>query len=388
MNPESGIDTDLAPEYLELKAQIRRFARDRLAPIASEIDEQERFPKDIYRELGQHGFLGAAFPEEYGGGGSDLLANAIIKEELGVISPGFAMSVGTSAIFFAYNILAFGTEEQKRKYIPPVLRGEKIGSWCLTEPNSGSDALSISTRSRREGDHWILQGSKTFITNAPIADFFIVITRTDGQGINGGTSFVLDRETAGLTVGKPFKKLGMRCSPTSEVFLENVKAAESAVLGKPGNGFRDMMLSLDSERATAPITSIAIARACLEMARDYALKRKQFGQAIADFQLTQLKLADMAMNLAVARNYAYKVIRMKMAGQDIRFEVAMAKRFAAQMAQKAAADALQIFGGYGFMREYDVERFYRDVKLTDIGGGTSEIQALIIAKDLLKGKNP
>lgn len=379
---------DLGPEYLAIQEQIRKFSRERLAPIASEIDEKETFPMDVFRDLGRQGFIGAAFPEAYGGGDSDLLANAIIKEELGVASPGFAMSVGTSAIFFAYNILTFGTEAQKQKYIPPILRGEKMGSWCLTEPNSGSDALSIATRSKREGKSWVINGSKTFITNAPIADYFIVVTRTDGSGISGGTTFVLEKNTPGLSVGKPFKKLGMRCSPTAEVFFDHVTVGEDCVLGTPGNGFKDMMVSLDSERATAPITSIAIARACLEKSLEYAQRRQQFGESIANFQLVQQKLADMAMGIAVARTYAYKVIRMKMAGQDIRFEVAMAKRYAAQMAQRAAAEAVQIFGGYGFIREYDVERFYRDVKLTDIGGGTSEIQTLIIARELLKGKQP
>jgi alkylation response protein AidB-like acyl-CoA dehydrogenase len=382
------MDDGLTSEHREIREQARKFARERLGPIASEIDEKETFPREVYAEMGRLGFIGAAFPEQYGGGGADLLTNALIKEELGVISPGFAMSVGTSAIFFAYNVLAFGTEEQKKRYIPPILRGEKIGSWCLTEPGSGSDALSISTRSVRKGREWIINGSKTFITNAPIADFFIVVTRTDGRWIEGGTTFLLDRDTKGLSVSKPFKKLGMRCSPTAEVILEDVKIDDGAVLGEPGRGFRDMMISLDSERATAPITSIAIARACLELSRDYASKRHQFGQSIAEFQLIQQKLADMAMGIALARTYAYKVIQMKMAGEDIRFEVAMAKRFAAQMAQRAAADAVQIFGGYGFMREFAVERFYRDVKLTDIGGGTSEIQTLIIARELLKGRNP
>ena len=382
------MDFNLSPEHEALREQVQKFAIEELAPIAADIDEKERFPRDVYLKMGELGFIGAAFPVEYGGSGADLFANAIIKEELAIYSPGFAMSVGTSAIFFAYNVLAFGTEEQKRRYIPLVLKGEKIGCWCLTEPGSGSDALSISTRSEKRGEHWVINGTKTFITNAPIGDFFIVVTRTDGSGIEGGTSFIIDRETPGLKIGKPFKKLGMRCSPTAEVILENVKVPESAILGKPGRGFRDMMLSLDSERAVAPLTSVAIARACLELSLKYAKQRVQFGKPIAEFQLIQQKLADMAMGIALARTYAYRVIAMKMDGKDIHFEVAMAKRFAAQMAQKAAIDAVQIHGGYGFIQEYSVERFYRDVRLTDIGAGTSEIQTLIIAKELSKGKIP
>jgi butyryl-CoA dehydrogenase len=382
------MDFHLSPELEALKEQAAKFAREELGPIASKIDEEEAFPLHVYKKMGEAGFIGAAFPEEYGGSGSDLFANAIIKEELAVYSPGFAMSVGTSAIFFAYNVLTFGNDEQKKKYIGPILRGEKMGCWCLTEPGSGSDALSVATKSVKVGNEWVINGTKTFITNAPIGDYFLVVTRTSGSGIDGGTNFLIDRNTPGLKIGKPFKKLGMRCSPTSEVILENVRVPESAILGTVGRGFKDMMVCLDSERASAPITSIAIARACLEKSTKYAKERHQFGKPLADFQLTQLKLADMAMGIAVARTYAYRVIAMKQEGKDIKFEVAMAKKYASEMAQKAATDAVQIFGGYGFIQEYDVERFYRDVKITAIGGGTSEIQTLIIAKELLKGKTP
>lgn len=375
-------------EHLAIRDAVRQFALDRLAPIASEIDEKAYFPIETFRELAQLGFLGAAFPEKYGGGGSDLIANSIIKEELSAVSPGFAMSAGVSAIFFAYNVLELGSEDQRQHYIPNVLSGDKIGCWCLSEPNAGSDALSVATRSEADGDDFIINGTKTFITNGPIADYFLVATRTFGQGIEGGTLFILDKDTPGLTVGAPFKKLGMCCSPTCEVFFEDVRVPASQVVGEVGQGFRGMMSALDTERVTAPFTSIGIARACLEKSRQYARERSQFGRPLSEFQLIQAKLADMAEGIALARQYAYAVVKKKMRGERITFEVAMAKRFAAKMASQSARDAVQIHGGYGFIREYDVERFYRDVKLVEIGGGTNEIQTLIISRELMKGLNP
>ena len=364
------MDFALTDEHQLVQQSIRKFCRSELDPIASEIDRNERFPMEVYRRLGQEGFLGALIPVEYGGSGADLLTMYIIKEELCRSAAGMGVSVAICSLNFCHFLSKLGTEEQKKTYIPPVIRGERLASYCLTEPNAGSDTLGIQTRARRNGDHYSIQGTKTFITNAPIADYFIVVTRTSGERtLRGGTNFLLERGTPGLSTGKPFEKLGMRCSPTGEVYFEEVKALPEQILGKEDQGLLDMFNTLDAERALAAATSTGIAQACLDASVHYARERHQFGRPIGSFQFVQGMLAKMAMGLELARTYAHKVVWLCEQEKRITREVAMAKLYASQVAVKSALDAIQIHGGYGYIKDFPVERYLRDAKLCEIGGG-------------------
>ena len=379
------MDFSLNDEQRMIQQSIRRFCQRELDPIADEIDREERFPMEVYRKLGREGFLGAVIPAEYGGGGSDLLSMYIIKEELCRSAAGMGMSVAICALNFCHFFSKLGTEEQKQRYIPPVIRGEKVASYGLTEPNAGSDSLGIETRARRNGDHFIINGTKTFITNAPIADYFIIVTRTSGNsGIHGGTNFILERGSEGLSTSEAFEKMGMRCSPTGEIFLEDVTASEDQVIGTEEEGFRDMFTTLNAERALAAATATGITQACLDASIRYARERIQFGKPIGTFQFIQEMLAEMAMNLEMTRHYAHKVVWLYEEGKTIRHESAMAKLFASRMAVKSALDAIQIHGGYGYTKDFPLERYLRDAKLCEIGGGTSEMQKLIIGRELIR----
>ncbi len=375
----------LSQEHKMVRASVRKFAEQELGPIAEEIDEQERFPLEVYQKAGKLGLIGSIIPQAYGGGGADLLTNGIIKEEFCRISAGFGMSVNICTTNFCYFISKYGTEEQKRRFIPPVISGEALGSWCLTEPEAGSDALSIRTYYVRRGDRFVLNGSKTFITNAPIARFFIVVAREKGsKGAKGATLFILERGMKGLSTGPPMRKLGMRCSPTGEVLIEDVQVDPSHILGEDGEGFPTMFETLDLERILGANTSIGIAQACLDASVRYAKERRQFGRPIAEFQLVRNMLAEMATRLEMSRCFTYCLFPRVEQGQKITKEASMAKYYASIMATRAALDAIQIFGGYGYMREFPVQRYLRDAKLVEIGGGTSEIQKMIIAKELLR----
>ena len=377
------MDFTLSEQHRMIRRSIRRFCENEIDPIAAVIDREERFPIDVYRKLGREGFLGVMLPEEYGGSGPDLMGMYIIKEELCRSAGGMGIAVAICSLNFCHFIYKLGTEEQKRKYIPPVASGEKIAGYGLTEPNAGSDTLGIRTRARKQNDHFVINGAKTFITNAPIADYFIVVTRTSGQrSPTGGTNFILERGMDGLRTGKPLEKLGMRCSETGEIFLENVRARKDQVLGEADNGFIDMFNTLDAERTCSPAVSTGIAQACLDASIRYARERVQFGRPIGSFQFVQGMLAEMAMNLELARTYAYKVIWLYEQGRKITTEVAMAKLFASNMVVKTATDAVQIHGGYGYITEFPVERYFRDAKICEIGGGTSEMQKRIIGRTL------
>jgi alkylation response protein AidB-like acyl-CoA dehydrogenase len=368
-----------------VRETARKFAEKELGPIAHEIDEEERFPIEVFKKAGEQGLIGSTIPAEYGGGGADLLTNALIKEEFCRVAAGFGMSVNMCTTNFCYFISKYGTEDQKRRYIPPVIRGEAMAAFCLTEPEAGSDALSLKTHYRQEGDFSLLNGSKTFITNAPIADYFILLARQQGsRGARGGSLFILEKGLKGLSTGKPFKKMGMRCSPTGEVFLDNVSVPQSQIVGREGEGFQILFEVLDEERILGASTGIGIAQACLEASIKYAKERVQFGKAIASFQLVQDMLAEMAARLDLARQFTYALCPLVDQGVKLTKEAAMAKYCASEMSVQAGLKAIQIFGGYGYMREYPVERYLRDAKMLEIGGGTSEIQKLIIARELLK----
>lgn len=379
------MDFELSPDHRLIQDSIRRFCRKELDPIAAEIDREARFPLEVYRRLGEEGFLGALVPEEHGGTGLDLMSFYLIKEELCRAAAGVGMSVAICALNFCHFLSRFGTKEQIHRFISPVLRGENLASYCLTEPNAGSDSLGIQTRAVFRGGRYRIHGTKTFITNAPLADVFLVVTRTGrDRGLDGATAFILERGMEGLSTGRPFEKLGMRCSPTGEVFLDGVAADSERILGQEGAGFHDMFLTLNAERALAAATATGIAQACLEASVRYAQSRVQFRRPIGSFQQVQAMLAEMAMNLEVARAYAHKVVWLYGQGKTIRHEAAMAKLFASRMAVRAALDAVQIHGGYGYIAEFPVERYLRDAKLCEIGGGTSEIQRLVIARALMQ----
>jgi len=379
------LDMLLSEEHRMVRESARKFAEKELGPIAEEIDEEERFPTQVYKKAGENGLIGSTIPVDYGGGGADLLTNALIKEEFCRVAAGFGMSVNMCTTNFCYFISKYGTEDQRRRYIPPVIQGDAVAAFCLTETGAGSDALSLKTSYKREGDTYVLNGSKTFITNAPIAEYFLMVSRKhSSKGAEGGALFILERGMEGLSTGKAFKKMGMRCSPTGEVFLDNVRVTGDQILGKEGNGFQIMFEALDEERVLGAITSIGIAQACVETAVKYSKERIQFGKPIASFQLIRNMLAEMSTRLEIVRQYTYTLCPLVDKGIKLTKEASMAKYYASIMGTKAALDAIQVLGGYGYMREYPVERYMRDAKLIEIGGGTSEIQKLIISRELLR----
>jgi len=379
------LDFRLSEEHEMLRKSVRKFAEQQLVPRARELDEKEEFPWDVLKKAAGLGFVGSYLPAEYGGGGGDLFTKAIIYEEFVRACFGFNLSLNASDLLFANNVFKAGTEAQKRKYLPPVLAGDALGCWALTEPQSGSDALSVTSNCVRDGDHFVLNGAKTFITNAPAAQYFIVICREPGSTrMKGGTAFILERGMRGLTTGAKMSKMGGRCSPTGEIFMEDLRVHKGQVLGEPGMAFYQMMQSLDVERSLTPFSSIGIAQACLEAALAYSVERQQFGRPISDHQLIREKLARIATGVEVARTFAYKVVWMVEQKMPVTKEAAMIKYFASRMVQHAAHDALQVLGGYGYMREYPVERYVRDARLLEIGAGTTEIQKLVIARELLR----
>jgi len=374
----------LGPEYEELRRNVRKFNEEKLGPLGPELDREGRFPMDVYREAARLGFVGPHLPEAYGGSG-DLIAKAIIYEENCRVNLGYNVSVNASDLLFANNIAKFGTPEQKERYIPPIVKGEKNGCWALTEPGAGSDALSIISRWEPSGDGFVLNGQKTFISNAPIADYFIVITRKPGtKKLEGGTAFVLERGMEGLSTTEPMEKLGCMSSPTGEIFMEDVQVGPEHVLGDVNEGFRQMLTSLDIERCMTPFSSIGVSMACLEASVKYAHERHQFGRPIASFQLIQQKIAEMASSLDIIRSYCYGLLKMVVEGRKVTKQASMAKLFASRMVTQTTNEALQIFGGYGYIREYPIERYLRDARLLEIGAGTTEIQALVIAREVYK----
>ena len=379
------MDFPLTDEQAMTRDAMRKFADKELSPIAERIDRDGVFPLGIYRKCGELGFLGAGFPEEYGGSEADLITRALGNMEFSRASAGFSLSVGASMLLFGQNVLNLGSGEQKRTYLPGLITGEKIGCWALTEPGAGSDALGIASTARRDGDQYVLNGSKTFITNAPIADYFIIITRTSSERghIQGGSAFLLERGDPGLITGAPLDKMGMRCSPTGEIFMEDCRVPASRMLGPEGMAFFGMMNSLDVERSLSVFLCLGIAQAAFEASLRYAGERKQFGRTLGKFQLIQAKLAAMHRDIEVSLSYALSVLRMAEAGQRITRQSAIAKWQSSEIATRAALEAVQIFGGYGYMKEYPVERYLRDAKLMEIGAGTSEIMQLVIARELL-----
>jgi alkylation response protein AidB-like acyl-CoA dehydrogenase len=372
-------------DQMQLRRHVREFAEAEIAPHVLEWDEAQSFPEQAIRHCGDLGYLGAIFPEELGGAGLGYIEYSIIIEELARVDPSVALIVAAHNSLCTNHIFLAGTEEQRRRYIPKLATGEWIGCWSLTEPEAGSDAAGTRSQAVRVGECWVLNGGKTFTTNAHNAQVCVAMAVTDRTASQHGISaFIIEAGTPGFRVGKKENKLGMRCSSTGEVLFEDCRLAESQLLGKQGEGFIDSLRILDGGRISIAALSVGTAQGAYDAALKYSKVRKQFARPISEFQAIQFKLADMATAIEAARLLTLQAAWMKDEGQRVTRESSMAKLFASETAVRVCDEALQIHGGYGFIKDYPVEKFYRDVKLCTIGEGTSEIQRLVIARQLLK----
>lgn len=368
-----------------IRNTIREFAEKNIRPRVMEFDESQEFPMEIMRQLGELGFLGILVPEEYGGANLGYIEFATIIEELGRIDPSISLSVAAHNGLGTNHINRFASEELKRKYLPDLTSGKKIAAWGLTESVSGSDAGGMKTVAEKKGDYYILNGSKTFITHGTVGETAVIMAITDkSKGKKGISAFILEKGMEGFIVGKKENKLGMRASDTTQLAFDNCKVPAANLIGNEGEGFIQAMKILEGGRISIAAVSIGLAQGALEAALKYSTERKQFGKHLAEFQATQFKLADIATNVEASRLLTMRAAYMKDNGIPNTKEAAMAKLFASEVAERASSEAVQIFGGYGFIKDYPVEKYYRDVKLLTIGEGTSEIQRIVIARDLLK----
>ncbi|PWK16342.1 acyl-CoA dehydrogenase [Tumebacillus permanentifrigoris] len=376
----------LTQDQQEIRKLVRNFALKEVAPTAAERDEKEEFSHEIFKKMAEIGLTGIPWPEEYGGAGMDFVSYVIAVEELSRVcaSTGVTLSVQTSLA--GWPLYAFGNEAQKQKYLRALAEGTSIGAYGLTEPGSGTDSGGMRTNAVEKDDHWLLNGSKIFITNGGVADIYVVFAVTDAEKRTRGgiTAFIVEASYPGFSVGKHEKKLGIRASTTTEIIFEDVKVPKENVLGQVGEGFKIAMMTLDGGRNGIAAQALGIAQGALDHATEYSKQRKQFGQSISNFQAIQFKLADMATEIEAARLLTYQAAWLESEGLPYSKQSAMAKVFASEVAVKAASEAVQIFGGYGFSREYPVERFYRDAKITQIYEGTSEVQRMVISRHLLK----
>jgi alkylation response protein AidB-like acyl-CoA dehydrogenase len=379
------MEFEFTPEQIQLRKSVREFADHEIRPHVLQWDEEEIFPLETIKKAGQLGFLGAIFPEDLGGAGLGYIEYSIIIEELARVDPSVGLIVAAHNSLCANHIYVAGTAEQHRKYIPKLATGEWIGCWSLTESESGSDAAGMRTKAVKDGSCWVLNGSKIFTTNARYADVCVAMAVSDRAASHHGVSaFILEKGVPGFQFGKQENKLGMRASATGEVIFTDCRVPESQLLGKAGEGFVDSLRILDGGRISIAALSVGTAQGAYEAALTYSKQRKQFGRPISEFQAIQQKLADMATEIDAARLLTYRAGWMKDHGQRVTKESSMAKLFASETAVRVANEAVQIHGGNGFTKDYPVEKFYRDVKLCTIGEGTSEIQRLIIARQLLK----
>jgi alkylation response protein AidB-like acyl-CoA dehydrogenase len=376
----------LSEEQEMMRDAARQFARDVVAPRAAEIDRTREFPHDVISQAAKLDLLGVVVPEDYGGAGLDHLCFAILVEEIAAVSGAVAVVVDVHTSVGTEPILDWGTEEQKREYLPRLARGELLGAFALTEPGSGSDAGSLQTTATREGDSYILNGTKTFITNMGVAGLYIVMARTGAQpGTRGISAFIVDAASPGIRVGSPMHKMGLHGSPTGEVVFEDVVVPARNMLGGEGNGFKVAMKALDSGRIGISSQAVGLARGALELASEYVKGRVQFGQPISQFEGVQFMVADMATALDAARLMAWEAAAACDAGKPFTHLASMAKLFSTDTAMWVTTDAVQLFGGYGYIKEFPIERFMRDAKATQIYEGTNEIQRVVIARELLRG---
>ncbi len=378
------MDFSLSDEQQLLRKTVRDFAEAELRPHAREWDEKQAFPREVFTKLGEMGLMGAVWPPEYGGAGLSTLDYALVMEEIARIEAGVALSLAAHSSLCSGHIFFAGTEEQKQRFLVSLAKGEKVGCWGLTESSAGSDAAGTKTTAVRDGAHWVLNGSKQFITNGGLADIAVVMAVTDRtQAKRGISAFVVERGTPGFRSGKKEDKLGVRSSDTSELIFEDCRIPAENLLGQQGRGFLDTLQILDRGRIGIAAFSVGIAQAALEASIEYAKGRRQFDHAIAEFEGVQFKVADMATKIAAARLMTWQAASRRDAGQAHTVESSMAKLFASEMAVEAALEAVQIHGGYGYIKDYPVERYLRDAKLGTIGEGTSEVQRMVIARELL-----
>jgi alkylation response protein AidB-like acyl-CoA dehydrogenase len=376
------VNFELTPEQREIQALARDVARAEIDPYAAEWDREHRFPAELYPKLAELGLMGVCTPEEYGGAGSDFVSYILVLEELSRADAGVGVTVGVHTSAVTLPILGFGTEEQRARFVPALARGESIGAFALTEPESGSDAGSLRTAAAPADGGWRITGSKRFISTARQAGTFLLFARTDPSSMKarGVSAFVLD--AAHVTVTRDEEKLGLNSSTTSDVEVDAVVDADR-LLHEEGKGFAVAMATLDGGRIGIGAQAVGIAQAAFEAARDYARERKQFGKSLSEFQAIQHKLANMSMEIDAARMLVLRAAWLKQEGRPHSEEGAKAKLFASEMARRQTAEAIQIFGGYGYTKEFPVERYYRDAKITEIYEGTSEIQRLVIARSIL-----
>jgi alkylation response protein AidB-like acyl-CoA dehydrogenase len=387
------VDFSLTDEQQQLRRTIRAFAETEIAPHVMEWDEASRFPAELIPKLAELGLLGVIFPENYGGAGLGYIEYVIAIEELARVDGSVGLILAAHNSLCSNHIYKFGSEAQRQKYLVPLARGEKLGCWSLTEPQAGSDAGGTRTTARREGDGWTLNGAKTFTTNGHYADVCVAMAVTEpGEGAHGISAFIVEKGTPGFQPGKKENKLGMRASDTSEVVFSDCRVSSVNLLGEAGHGFINSLQVLDGGRISIGALGLGMAQGAFDAATKYAKERKQFGQPIGEFQAIQFKLADMATEIAAARLLVYhaasladtaRVADPADGGTRFTLESSMAKLYASEVAVRVANEAVQIFGGYGFIKDYPAEKYYRDVKLCTIGEGTSEIQRLVIARQIL-----
>jgi alkylation response protein AidB-like acyl-CoA dehydrogenase len=375
----------LTEDQEHLRREVRNFAAQEITPNVARWDEASEFPADTVKKMGAMGLLGIIFPSEYGGAGLGYVDYVLAIEELSAVDGSIGIIVAAHNSLGTNHIFLCGNEEQKRKYVPKLASGEWLAAWALTEPGSGSDAGGARTTAVKSGNHYVLNGNKTFITNGHYADVAVVIAVTDkSKGTHGLSAFLVEKGTKGFRAGKKENKLGLRASDTSELIFEDCEIPAENLLGTEGEGFVDSMRVLDGGRISIAALSLGIGRGALDAALKYVKERKQFGKAIAEFQGIQWKLADMATELDAARLLTQRAAVLKDAGRKVTRESSMAKLFASEVAAKICGEAVQLFGGYGFIKDYPAEKYYRDVKLCTIGEGTSEIQRMVIAREILR----
>jgi len=376
---------DLSDEQRQIRDTLADFAEREIKPHSSAWDKDDIFPRHVVEQLGELGFLGVAFPEKYGGGGADTLSQVLVVEGISRYDAGVGLSCAAHMSLASGHIGMFASDAQRAQYLPDMLAAKKIGAWCLTEPGSGSDAAAMRTKAARTGDGYRIDGAKMFITNGGVADVYVVMAVTDGvAGRSGVSAFIVDRGTPGLSNGRKIEKLGLHSSDTAEVVFDNVTVPARNVIGEVGMGYQQTLKVLESGRIGIAGFAIGIARGAMEDAIAYAKERRQFGKAIADFQAIQWMFADMATRIEASWMLMLRAAALKDRGQPFAREASMAKLYASETAMWTTTKAVQIFGGYGYVKEFPVERYMRDAKLTEIGEGTSEVQRMIIAKSLLR----
>jgi len=379
------IDFSITENEKMIAEMVRDFAEKHIRPKFMEWDEKQEFPRDLFRKMGELGLMGVLVPQEYGGAGLSYTEYVTAIIELAKVCGSVGLSMAAHNSLCTNHILEFGNEEQKRKYLPKLATGEWIGAWGLTEANTGSDAMRMKCVAHQDGDYWVINGTKNWITHGISAEVAVVLVRTgellDSHGI---TAFIIERGTPGFSSGKKENKLGMRCSETAELIFDNCRVHKSQIIGNVGEGFIQAMKVLDGGRISIAALSVGIAKGAYEAALKYSKERQQFGKPISSFQAIAFKLADMATEIEAATLLTYRAADLKNRGQKVTTNSAFAKYYASEVSVRVATEAVQIFGGYGYTKDYPVEKFYRDSKLCTIGEGTSEIQKLVIARNILK----